>query len=110
MWSSTNYASYFGPVVGVSLTYFVLVSGGCNFSENSFLLKIYNFSSVSSNKVPQPLHLLLVGIVLLACKAEFGVLVWEVFVRSFDLMEPMAEYYILLGFSTLLGLLKKLKK
>ena len=38
------------------------------------------------------------------------VLVAEVLVRSIDLKEPPADYCILLGFSTLLGLLKKLRK
>ena len=38
------------------------------------------------------------------------VLVGEVLARSFDLMKSPVDYCILLGFSTLLGLLKKLTK
>ena len=62
MWSTIRYASLSGPVVGVPLAHFVLFSRA-TFPYHLFLPKIYNFSSVLSNKVPQPLHLLLVDIV-----------------------------------------------
>ena len=38
------------------------------------------------------------------------VLVWEVLITGFDLMEPPVDYLILLGISTLLALMKKLMK
>ena len=60
MWPTAKYVSLFGTEVRVPLAFFVLfsvvaVTFPCH--SNLFLPKIYNFSLVLSNKVPQPLHL-----------------------------------------------------
>ena len=90
------------------ILYCLLVS--ITFRTTHSFLKYLILHQFFQKKVQQLLHLLTFDIVLLARSAEVVIMVGEILVRSFDLMEPPAGYSILLGFSTLLSLLENLTK